>query len=523
MLFRFLVLVFAFLSLPSHAAEFWPLRGKILPGTAVERGHYEVGLYSVLGADGLPASYPLVQAILPAGHAAFRLRVPARVSRAYLFAEFVEEGTGHRRWIVPTANPFTPGTRQPAELFLRVDPSSRLPAAAAANEITVRGSVGTLFADKLIPQDAVEVRVRGRRESVRTDAHGNFALTLPVFRGRVALEFLKDGFHPVIAYVGARDSSALHVDLASRDAMSQIAQRLGVKENRSLGVVLGTARTEKGEALPGLTAQLSVSSQGPFYFDDGGVPSRDLRSTSHDGRFLFLNVKPGAAFLGAEIGGETVMPIRVSTVEGGELVRKDITPVNGILSGRIFHAVKKGGPAPLVGARVRIEGAFDWTTSDSLGAFRLGPFKWSRGERVSLVFSAANFQNHRYQLSPGTEEHRLYAFPALYLERLAQSHDVGLDPAAGMVVANAPGARLRVDALSDQPGVNPAQDFYFDERGRMRPAPAMTDPRFGTFLIFNLPTGHAYLLGHDADGKLRYSKDIYAGERVVNVEVENDR
>src|SRR5437868_4503641 len=96
----------------------WILRGKILPSASGERRHYAIGLFPVLGGDGLPVCYPVVQEILPAGQRAFRLRVPLRLTRAYLFAELVEEGSGRRRWIVPTANPWTPATPQPAELFL---------------------------------------------------------------------------------------------------------------------------------------------------------------------------------------------------------------------------------------------------------------------------------------------------------------------------------------------------------------------------------------------------------------------
>jgi hypothetical protein len=532
------------------ASSEWTLRGHVLPGAAEEHGHYEVGLFTVLGADGLPVGYPLVQAILPAGRTAFRLKVPARLARAYLFAEFVEDASGHRRWIVPTANPWTSATPQPAELFLRVDAvhshfaspspapmpaktsSTSLPAAspapvpaptpsaAGAPGFLVRGSVGTMFSASPIPQAGVTVRVRGRKEMVLTSSRGEFVLPLPELRGRIALEFLKDGYQAEVISVNAANNQPVHVDLAARSALQQMAQHLGLAQGDTLGVVLGRALDEKGAPLPGLSATLSRKAEGPFYFDEPGVPSRELRATSSDGRFLFLNVEAGAGFLETEVNGEALAPVRVSTAEGGELLLKEVIPLSGTLAGHIYEAVKKGGPAPLVGARVRIEGMTEWTTSDSLGAFRLGPFRWSRGERVSLMFSAANYQNHRYQISPGESDHHLYAFPAHYLEKLAESHDVGIDPFMGVVIGRALGPSVRIDALSDEPGPNPVRDFYFDANGRMRPAPAMTDPRFGTYMLFNLPAGHANLFGSDADGMLRFGRDVFAGPSVVSVEVD---
>jgi hypothetical protein len=170
---------------------------------------------------------------------------------------------------------------------------------------------------------------------------------------------------------------------------------------------------------------------------------------------------------------------------------------------------------------VRIEGSSEWSTSDSLGAFRLGPFKSSKGEPLPVIVSAASFQNHRYQIEPGREERRLYAFSARYLSELAESHDVGIDAASGLVIGRVAGLGLRIDALADDDGPNLAQDFYFDEHGAMRPSPAMTVPRFGNYLIFNLPAGHVYLLGRDRSGKLRYGREIFTNPSVVNVEVDS--
>ncbi|MFX7816743.1 hypothetical protein ABTK28_22580, partial [Acinetobacter baumannii] len=74
---------------------------------------------------------------------------------------------------------------------------------------------------------------------------------------------------------------------------------------------------------------------------------------------------------------EAITPVQISNVDGGELIFKQLTPVSGSLRGRIFNPVAEGGKMkPVVGARVRVDGASEWVTSDAFGAFSIGPMKW---------------------------------------------------------------------------------------------------------------------------------------------------
>lgn len=493
----------------------WLLRGRVLHSTeSSEPGHFEVGLFLSLGADGLPVGYPVVQAILPAGRSAFSIRVPSRLPRAYLFAEHVSSRDGRRRWIAPASNPWDRASNRFAELYLPANERARsLP---AADQWVLRGNVGTVFArpGSPLPQAGVEVRVRGRGESARTDSSGNFSLALPVLRGTLALELLKPGFHPAIVSVKAGQAEPLRAELASRQAVELLSQRLGTLQASHLGVFLGRS------SLAGLSVRLTHGADGPFYFDDNGVPSRSLAATSSDGRFLFLNVRPGAGFLESELGGEPVAPVAVSMVEGGELVQRHLVPMQGSVRGRLFDVISGQGLLPLAGARVRVEGGHDFSTTDAWGAFHLGGLKWMRGEKLSLLFSADRFHNHRFQAEVDSGRPlSLYAFPAAYLERLANLAGVALDPGAGILVGKSAGPAVRVDALAEQASENFTKDFYFDARGRMRSTPAKTDPRFGTFLLFNVPAGRVLLLGNDDSGTLRYSHSAFASPSTVNVEV----
>lgn len=522
----------------NDSGKAWILEGRILATTTQtqEPGHFEVGMFSKIDPDGNPVGYPLPQQILPAGQTNFRLQVPARIESGYLFAEFVAAKGGKRTLVAPPVNPWVRGNQQVAELIYNPADTVSSVAAAAAHETLaasktvserwkVRGTVLTMFVpgQAKIPQEDVVIKVRGRKEAVRTDQNGNFSLELPRIQGTLFLEVIKPGYHPSIVSVNANDERPLRIEIASRHAMDQLSQRIGASQGSLRGILMGQAINPDGTPLRGLTAQLSVKADGPFYFDDEGQLTRDFKATGSTGRFLFLNVEAGTGYLETFVNGEAVAPVQISSVEGGELIQKTLVPVAGALKGRIFNPVDVGGKLqPLLGARVRIDGTSDWVTTDSFGAFSIGALKWMKGERIALEVTAEKFNNHRYLVNAdkASASLNLFAFPAKYVSRLARSMDIDLDPYAGLVIGKISGPSLRLDALADHSTVNNARDFYFDSKGRLRGSHEMTDPRFGTYVIFNVPKGRAILQGNDSGGVMRYSEALFANPSSINIQMD---
>jgi|GEM_PF-5456768 len=512
----------------------WALNGRILSSTAQsnENGHYEVGLFSKIDPEGKPVGYPLPQQILPEGQTTFRLDVPARVEKGYLFAEFVAAKTGRRSLIMPGVNPWVRSNKgQVAELYFRPeDTISSIAAAASVREAPketwkVQGSVSTMFAagGTRLAQSDVVIKVRGRKEATRTDPNGNFSLELPRLKGTLFLEVLKAGFHPSIVSVTADESRRVQIEIASRHAIDQISQRLGASQGSTKGIFVGRFLSADGVGMRGLTASLSLKADGPFYFDDEGVATREAKASSGNGRFLFLNVDSGTGYLESFLNTEPIAPLQVSMVDGGELIQKNLVPTSGSLRGRIFNPVSGPGKmTPVAGARVRIDGASEWVTSDSFGAFSVGPLKWFKGERINLEVSAEKFSNHRYLVNADQagSSLNLFAFPAVYVSRLARSMDVDLDPYTGLIIGKVSGSGVRMDALADHSTVNNAKDFYFDPRGRLRGSHEMTDPKFGTYVIFNVPKGRTILQGNDGTGSLRYSDSLFANPATINIQME---
>lgn len=495
----------------------WIIAGKILTDQAIElAGHYEVGLFSKIDPEGNPVGFPIVQQILPSGKRDFRLAIPSPITKGFLYGEFVAAKTGKRNWIPAPLNPFLKkGTESFAELVHRQEDKVSSIAAASIRPDTVRisGKVLAMFArGQALPQGDVVVKVRGRKDATRSAADGSFSIELQQLKGTLYLEFLKAGFHPMVVPVNVSERNELTVEMASREAIEKLASSLGVRQASTKGVFLGKI------AQKGASAQLSLKADGPYYFSDAGYPEAEKRGTSSDGRFLFFNVEPGAGYAELQVQGDSVAPFQISFVEGGEFVHKQIQLSTGKIKGRLFNPIQAAGRlAPMPGARVRIEGASESTTTDSYGAFSIGPMKYAKGEELSLEVSAEKFYNHKYRVRTIERELNLFAFPAQYVNRLATSMDVSLDPYSAIILGKVSGASVRMDALSDHSPSNSAKDFYFDQKGSLLGSHQMTDPRFGTYIIFNVPRGRTLLQGNDAGGVARYSDAVSLSASSVTV------
>ena len=518
-------------SVKTPNSKSWLVSGQISPSFSTNKvGHFEVGLYTKIDPWGKPIGYPLIQEILQNGQTRFQIKAPGEITKAYIFAEYVAHEQKSKMFIPARGNPIHRIDLDGASPLFLVEAQDKIVNTAAAmlafnNESTkIRGQVLTMFAPakKPIPQNDVVVKIRGRKESVRTDKEGKFSLELAQkIKGVLTLEVLKSGYFPIIVNYNLEQTSDLNIELASRDAIDQIAQANNVRQLSSLGVLIGKVASNKESGTKGVVAQMNLRAEGPFYFEDG-FPNRDLKSSSSDGRFIFFNVEPGVGQLDTSINGETLLPLPLSFVEGGQLVQKNLVPVMGKISGRVFTPVqtKEGRLNPISAARVHFMGETDSATTDSLGSFTLGPIKYFKGEPVTVEVSVEKFYSHRFtikQLDKITDPMNLYVFPAAYINKLASSVEVSLNSNSAIILGKISGLGARVDAMSEHSTVNTAKDFYFDYKGHLRGSHTHTDPRFGTYVIFNVPRGGTLLQGNDSSGHLIYSDTIETSSSTVHV------
>lgn len=517
------------------------IRGKIVGADGDIGGYFEVGFYGKIDSSGNPVGYPLTQQILPSDLRNFSLeKLPGLVS-GYLFARLVTiEKTipeAGRKFFAYPQNPivFAKNDRV-ADLeipFVRESAKDTVVSVAAKTvqeKKVVKGSVGAMFAKRgsFLPVAGAEIKIRGTNISTSTNARGDFSLDVTGISGDVLLEFLKPGYLASIRKVSLKElSQNLTVEIASRDAIDQMAVSLGIRQSMSKSVFLGYARDKDGKALSNLTVQTTLKGEGPYYFTDEGFPSGQLSSlskgTTSDGRLIIFNVEAGIGVVEASLGGESIAPAPISAVEGGGLVFKELEPIEQRVRGRIFSPVQSGNEKPqaIVGARMKVEGSSEWTTTDAFGAFELPNLRYLKGEDIALEMTADKFYTHHFQLKSGISYVDLFAFPSLYISGLAHSVDVQLDPYAGIVIGSmAKGKSLRIDALSDHSSKNGSRDFYFGANQVIKGSYGQTDARYGTFVVFNAPRGRTILQGLDNESKLKASKVLHTHASTVNVVLE---
>lgn len=518
------------------STELSVIHGRLMPvGSGIMNGHFEVGLYSSVNSMGNPVGFPLAQQILPAGQTGFELNTS--VEQGYLFARYSSDDSENLElWFHPINNPLLISA-----VDMSVDIPVHPPRSSHANasallpnekEISIRGHVGTMFSHQgqILPQGGATVRVRGTNLSTFTNAKGDFLLSIPAVDGPILIEVAKPGYMATIVRAGPQEyHDGLNVELASKSAVDQMAGALGIRQAMAKSVFLGRTQNLNGQAIQGISAQLTLHADGPYYFSREGFPASTSaqRATSGDGRFVFFNVESGVGYLNAMDQSNAMAPVIISAVEGGGLIYKGLTPVEARLRGKVFNPVASRGALnerAVVGARVRLSGGSDFVVTDNNGAFDMSAVKLFRNEDFAIELTAEKYYNHKYGFTVSADiDHplpsalNLFAFPSSYINSMASSVDVDWDSSTGIIIGGIGQKALRVDALAEHAEINNAKDFYFDAQGSLKGSFAQTDKKFGTYIVFNVPKGRVLLHGLDSAGNMRYSGITYPGEATVNV------
>ena len=519
----------------------YDVTGKIIiEGDRPALGHFEVVAHQSINTDGSPVGAPTAQTILKLEESSYRITIRG-TKEQYIFLKYFDgsKQTNAVKVYPLTANPIGPlaSRNQQQDFFVSGLFSNPTPSEPAEKSVAIAGKIKAMFSEDFLPLADATVRVRGGSNTTITSTNGEFTLHVPEFSGEIMLEVVRKDFFPTIFSVSRKNlKENVLVELASREVIDRFATTLGIRQSRSNGVFIGKALTAKGAPMANVIANITNRAEGPFYFANEGHPvaKSALKSTSTDGRFIIFNVEPGVGFLDLQINGESVAPIIISPVDGGGTIFKKLRVIDGKVRGRVFNPIASGTVAgkkiqAITGARLRVEGSLEWSISDSFGAFELPQFRYIQDEPIAIEVTSDRFYTHRYQTRVSFNEIAvkkyndltLFAFPSNYINGLASSLDITLDPFSGLILGGASlGKSLRIDALSDHAAVSSAKDYYFDEHGGLRGGRAGTHPKYGTFVIFNVPKGRTLIQGNDQAGKSRFYSSIYASPSVVSVVLE---
>lgn len=519
------------------------VKGMLTGAWAEAKGHFEVGVYHAIDSNGEPVGAPIRQAILPPGKRTFKLRLSNKQS-GYIFARHYSNLSESK---VPKWHAY--GLRLELDQYDRnsllsipirmKDSRNRFPASIARKAIqkrseALRGRVSAMFSSKEAPhwvQGAI-VRLRGTNIEATTNRRGEFNLQATALGGRALLEVLAPGYLPrVVEAEFGRSGEINQIEIASKSAIKHLARSLGVSQSDSLSVMIVDTSSTDGVNLPGISTQLSLKADGPFYFNENGFPDRDLLSTTSNGKLVYFNVEPGIGFLETFVLGQTVSPIVVSVLDGNELVHRNVrfSSEEMVIKGKLFDPIESnsGVPLPISGARVRVAGSVEWTETDSFGSFELPVFRFAEGNEILLEVSARGYYKHRFSLRVSNQKLqslaklKLFVFPKSYIADLANSVDLNLDPNKGLLIGKISlDEKVRIDTLSEHSSSNLAKDYYFDENNLLRGSYAFTRPGNGLFSVFNVSPGRALLHGYNSDGTLRYSGISYFSPSTINVIVE---
>jgi hypothetical protein len=520
------------------------------------KGHFEVGLYNKIDESGNPVGYPVAQAIIPKGQKRFSLEVPTNedLNALHMYAQYIPaQGQGEPVWYgysgaLSTKKPVT--IQAPLAQLAKADevttrdsasekqeavqvPKSRKSngiaiaslSDARAEEASINGQVAAMFSNPEQPifLDGVKVSVRGTKLSTTTDAQGQFKLSLPMNSGAVVLEFARSGFYASTYTAPANPDEQIKIELASKEAIEKLATSLGIRQLSSKAVYVVKA-VKDGHAQAGVAMSISLKGDGPYYFDSNGFPTRDrtLQSTSFDGRAIFFNVDAGVTTLSMRaLDGQEMAPIALSSVEGGELVARQLEIADAELNVRLYDPLKdaRGNLVPLKGAKVRIKGSEGWAQTGADGSVVLPYHLYIKNAQMILEMEHDGYYDHRYTIFVNEKTTKdLYAISKKFVNGIANATDNVLDPYTAIVMGSVgTGKNLRIDTLSDHSEANATKDYYFDAKKTLQAHHSGTNPNYGTFLLMNVPAGKALLYGYDNNAKLKYADVLYAEPSTINV------
>ncbi len=528
--------------IPRHPME---LKGILTGDWKKAKGHFEVGFYAAINVNGEPVGAPQRVAILPPGKRTFKLKLNGD-QVGYLFAKLYPSTAKDSS---PTWHAFGERisvARYAKQKLLSVPIALRENAersitslakavnAKRANGQRLKGRVQAMFSNPSNPNwiAGARVRLRGTNIETTTNSRGKFELTVSAVGGRALVEVLAPGYLPRVLEANfGTNNETQRIEIASKSAIKHLARSLGLSQSDQLSVIVLDTKTVGGVNLPGISAELSLKADGPFYFNENGFPDRSLGSTTGTGKLIFFNVEPGIGFMETYVLGQAVSPVVISVLDGNEVLHQKVRLSNKevFVKGKLFDPIesKSGIPLPISGARIRVAGSVDWTETDSFGSFELPMLRFAEGSEILLEVSARGYYKHRFSLRvkenkiQSLNKLKLFVFPKSYISELANSVDLEVNPNKGLLIGKISlDEKVRIDTLSEHSSSNLAKDYYFDENNILRGSYAFTQPRNGLFSVFNVSPGRALLHGYNPDGTLRYSGISYFSPSTINVIVE---
>ena len=343
-----------------------------------------------------------------------------------------------------------------------------------------------------------------------TLADGGYGVRAAVEGSSAIARVTKPGFWSSLSFVVAGGKRKLA--LFAAQAVESFLQAAGASsheiEARGQAAIAWGRITKNGAPAAGARADLLTGVDGvrTVYFDEAGRPDPSLKQTSTNGAYAFFPVMPGVQMAQARLADGTQSETFVFPAEAGSVVRSDIeSAFNRVVQARAFDAFRTSRG---VRARIAPIGRERVTETDADGR---GEARIASGDGMSFVdFDAGPpYAVTRLALSRDRAAALAPMVRDAWLDELAATRKISLQPATGAVVGFVRGARpfrARLDG-----GVV----IYFDANGRA------TGEDFGRpgggFAIFNAAEGLRALAVEQARSPRAATQIILVERNVASV------
>jgi hypothetical protein len=366
-------------------------------------------------------------------------------------------------------------------------------------------------AGKLYPVGGARVSVVGTEFSAQTDATGHLTVRDVPSRSRflLSVDDARGSVRPVVAEVtsGATgDDGVRRVRVMRAFSFDAYAEHAGVAQHAAYGSLCAHFTDAQADGAPanGITVELDVESDGPYYFNQYGFLDATLHATGPDGRACFFNVPPGPVALHVYEGEAWMATLPVATYPGRHAEEDFVLGGERKLTSRL---------AAMASAHEQLSNdlrlANSYRTVDMVDLIPLGmrdPMMQTGpglvetsdavlpvNGRVWALAQAAEFESVVYSYVAGATGNVTPLIPRGFIEDLSVYAQVSYDPALGSVVVEyGGGERAGTDALVlrllDHDGQDVGDGWYYGDRPLTKA------------IFFNVPAGHYAVLAETRDG-----------------------
>jgi hypothetical protein len=286
----------------------------------------------------------------------------------------------------------------------------------------------------------------------------------------------------------------------------EVPQITDRKEANYASVVWGQIR-RRGKAAVGATVEMAGNYK-PIYLNELYLPDPNLKATSNNGLFAFINVKHGVQALRVLSEGR-MYPAQVFPTEDKHVSYLELELEDKVVSQFKVHDVLNMNLQ--LDARVRMIG-----TEDIVSLKGQGLIEYSSGANPFMVEAEAgsDYEVSRVTLTGKPPAVQIPMIRRDWLTSLFNKNNILALPGRGMIVGFVDDQDFEVE-LTGYPSTEKMQIVYFDSRGvQVEQKNGMAG---GGFVIFNAPVGLQTLYVKPLNSKEVYAQVVVAEPEYVHV------